>query len=347
MTLAVAQTSARRRVLAPLRAAHASRVCEGTGADVVKGMILAAGYGSRLMPLTQLVPKPLLPVANMPTMAYGIRTLRALGIRDICVNVSYMRQEIRRHFGDGEVNGVTLHWSEEETPLGTAGGVKRASPLLKACTTVVIAGDAVLDCDLRPLVAAHRRRDALITLGSISVDDPRRYGVIVTDTQGRIQQYQEKPAPGEEISRQASTGIYILSPDVLDIIPDDRVWDFGLDVFPEIIASGAEFYACPVVGYWTDVGSPAAYLEANLDYLAGRIRVEASGRRVGDNLVSGSAQVDGASLRRCVVGEHVSISQGSDLVDCVVWPGTRLVERTHAVRAVLTPRGIYEVRADG
>jgi NDP-sugar pyrophosphorylase family protein len=206
------------------------------------------------------------------------------------------------------------------------------SPLL------LIAGDAMLEADLTPLLAAHRASGAFASLGTLAVDDPSQYGVVQTEADGRIIRFQEKPDPGAEISRQANTGIYIFEPGILDMIPTNTFHDFALHVFPEIMRRGLPFFAFPVQGYWTDVGNPRDYLQANLDYLDGRI-----GDPPVENLIAPDAEVRYAQLSRCVVGAGAVLPAGTSLRDSVVWPGTVLDAPLDATAAILTPWGHYRV----
>lgn len=308
-----------------------------------KGMILAAGLGERLRPLTEWLPKPLLPVANQPVMLQGVRRLQAAGVTEICANLSYKPSEIRQAFGDGSAWGVRLQWTQESELLGTAGGMKNAQHLLQDDVIVLIAGDAMLDIDLTPLIEKHRSTKAIATIGTLRVEDCSQYGVVVTRDDGRILRFQEKPKPGTEISKQANTGIYIFSHAVLELIPDGVFFDFAHDVFPQLLERDMPFYAFEVNGYWTDIGNPRAYLQANLDYLGRRAKIEGRGESVDGNLIGEGARVDGARLTRCVVGSKASIPAGSELTDCVVWAGTTLPEPAELSRAILTPFGLHAV----
>lgn len=309
---------------------------------MVKGMMLAAGRGTRLGPLTENRPKPLLQVANCPVMAQGIRCMRRLGISTIGVNVSYRAEQILEAFAGGE-DGLTLQWLVEREASGTAGGMKGLQEHLDGARIVVIAGDAMLDVDLQQLLDAHRARGAFATLATIPVADPSLYGVVVTDDDGRIIRFQEKPAPGTEISHQANTGIYIFEPSIFDLIPADTFYDFAMNVFPEILRRQLPFFAMPVQGYWTDIGNPGDYLRANLDYLAGRIAMEGCGRRVGSSLIAESAGVDGSELQSCIIGDNVVLPRGCELSECVVWPETRLTAPCRLSSAILTPEGQYRI----
>jgi len=305
--------------------------------------MLAAGRGTRLGPLTETLPKPLLPVANTPVMVHGITSLRRLGITEICANICYRGEQIVQVFEDGSAWGVHLHWLFEQEASGTAGGMKGMQPRLDGNRVVVIAGDTLLDIDLAPLYAAHCARGAFATLATVPVQDPSIYGVVVTDADGRIRRFQEKPAPGTEISRQANTGIYIFEPRIFDMIPAGAFCDFALHVFPEIMRRGLPFYAIPLAGYWTDIGNPGDYLQANLDFLAGRIRIDGRGERVGDNLIGAGAVTDGSRLSRCVIGGGAMLAPGCELTECVVWPRVELAQSVTLSSAVITPHGSYRI----
>ncbi|MHB9023152.1 MAG: nucleotidyltransferase family protein [Armatimonadota bacterium] len=311
---------------------------------MAKGMILAAGLGTRLGPLTQHVPKPLLPVANRPVMSYGLQCLAALGITDICANVSYLADHLLATFGDGSTLGARLHWLVEDEPSGTAGGMKGMERYLEDDRIVLIAGDAMLDVNLAPLLRAHEEHGSFASLATIPVEDPSCYGVVVTDEDHRIVRFQEKPAPGTEISRQANTGIYIFEPDIFDLIPAGKFRDFALHIFPEILRLGLPFHAFPVDGYWTDVGNPGEYLRANMDFLHGGIHVAGCGERNAENLICGSADCTNSTLSDCVIGDNVTLPAGSALSRCVVWSETSLVEPLSLENGIITPWGVYAVR---
>jgi NDP-sugar pyrophosphorylase family protein len=308
-----------------------------------KGMILAAGFGQRLRPLTRLRPKPLLPVANLPVMTYGLRALRRLGITDICVNVCYCAPDIMAAFGDGSDHGAALHWSvERDPPVGTAGGMKRVEAQLKDDVVVMVAGDAMLDLDLAPLLAAHQRAGALATLGTLQIPNPERYGQVLTDPAGRITRFHEKLVEGPPISDQANTGIYVFQPEIFDLVPPAAFCDFAGDIFTPANVAKLPFYAFPVTGYWTDIGNPDSYVQANLDYLAGRIAVEGRGQRIGDNLVDDGVSLEGCCVSNSVVGAGARLTPGTRLTDCVVWPDTVLT-RPHDLQAcVATPQGVFD-----
>ena len=308
-----------------------------------KGMMLAAGRGTRLGPLTEYLPKPLLPVANRPVIQRGIDSLLRLGITEIGVNVSYRGTQIQDIFPHPSQLPYQLHWSLEQEPTGTAGGLKGLQHKLGDDTVVVIAGDAMLDVDLTAVLAVHEQCGAFATLATLEVADPSLFGVVETAADGRIIRFQEKPAPGTAISKQANTGIYIFNTGIFDLIPAGNFYDFALHVFPEILRLGLPFIATPVQGYWTDIGNPGDYLQANLDFLAGHVCVQGHGTLCDGNLLAPGACVEGVSLSNCVVGENAVLAAGSILHNCVVWPNVHLTAAVTLHSAILTPWDIYQV----
>lgn len=244
----------------------------------MRAMILAAGGGTRLHPLTLSMPKPMAPVVNRPVMAYIVQVLVRNGIQDLVVNLSYLPDQIRDYFGDGRALGASITYSMESEAMGTAGGVKRVEDHLRDGTFLVIGGDDLTDVDLTPLLAFHRDRGALATIGLSTVEDPSQYGVVQTDAQGRILRFQEKPSRAEAVSTQVNNGIYIFEPAILDQIPPDTFYDFGKQLFPKLLEIGAPFYGCPTDAYWCDIGTITEYRQAHWDVLEGRVRVSLPGR---------------------------------------------------------------------
>lgn len=308
-----------------------------------KGMMLAAGRGTRLGPLTEYRPKPLLPVANEPVMAQGLRVLRDAGITTIGVNACYRADQMQDLFGDGAAHDVALHWLIEQKASGTAGGMKRLQSLLADDLIVVVAGDAMLDVELTPLLDAHRATGAFASLLTLSVHDPSCYGVVVADPDGHIQAFQEKPAAGTEISHEANTGIYCLDPAIFDLIPAGEFCDFALHVFPRILELGLPFFAFPAQGYWTDVGNPGDYLQANLDFLAGRISVAGDGTRQHGSFVAADVVTDHAEFEACIIGQRVVLPPDCRLRRCVIWADTIVPAGLALDDAVLTPHGYYVI----
>ena len=252
---------------------------------------MAGGEGTRLRPLTSNQPKPMVPIVGKPCMEHIIELLIRHGIDEVVVTVAYLPQVIRGYFGDGESLGVKLHYSVEETPLGTAGSVKHAEALLDE-TFIVISGDALCDFDLGEIVEAHRRTGAVATLGLKSVENPLEFGVVIIDEDGRIERFLEKPSWGQVFSDTINTGVYVLEPEVLRNIPAGEPYDFSKQLFPALLSRGKHLYGHVLEGYWQDIGNLEQYQQANFDALDGRIELDLPGIRLRDNVHLG----DGVQL---------------------------------------------------
>lgn len=233
---------------------------------------MAGGEGSRLRPLTSNVPKPMLPVANRPLMEHIIELLRTHGITDVVATVQFLSSVIRNYFGDGSDLGVSLSYATEDVPLGTAGSVLGAQDLLSG-TFVVVSGDALTDIDLTAVVDFHRAKGAAATLVLKRMSDPLEFGIVMTDEEGRIERFLEKPTWGQVFSDTINTGIYVLEPDIFDLIPPDQAYDFSSELFPMMLDKGLPLFGYVTESYWTDVGNSDAYLQAQHDALSGKVGV--------------------------------------------------------------------------
>ena len=197
----------------------------------MKAVVMAGGEGTRLRPLTSNQPKPMVPIVGKPCMEHIIELLKEHGFQDVIVTVAFLPQAIRSYFGGGESLGVDISYSVEESPLGTAGSVGLAAPALDD-TFLVISGDALCDIDLSRLVDFHKERGAAVTIGLKSVENPLEFGIVVTDEDGRIERFLEKPSWGQVFSDTINTGIYVLEPEVLRHVPTDLPYDFAKELFP-------------------------------------------------------------------------------------------------------------------
>ena len=242
----------------------------------MKAMIMAAGVGSRLMPLTTEIPKPMVPMANIPLMESTVKLLHRHGFNDLICNLHYHARNISSYFGDGSEFGVSMQYSLEKELMGTAGGVKNCEWFLDD-TFIVISGDALTDIDLGGLLQAHRNKGALATIALKDVEEVEHFGVVITDEKGKIQKFQEKPRPEEALSHHANTGIYVFEPELFKHIPVRQFYDFGKQVFPHLVKAGAPFYGVPVKDYWCDVGSISTYCQAHRDILQQRVRTSVAG----------------------------------------------------------------------
>jgi NDP-sugar pyrophosphorylase family protein len=291
--------------------------------------------------MTVDIPKPMIPMANRPLMANTVQLLQEHGFNSIIANLHYQADCISSYFGDGQALGVSMNYSREDELMGTAGGVKRCDWFLDN-TFVIVSGDALTDIDLAELVRAHKRKGALATIALKEVEDVEHFGIVITDEDGLIKSFQEKPRPEEALSRVANTGIYVFEPDIFKYIPAGQFYDFGKQVFPHLVKAGCPFYGVTVDGYWCDIGNIDTYRQAHADVLAGRVRVKTGGRllawenggrvllgegaQVGKNVSFTSSVVIGSG---CRIGDNVSIS------DSVIWNDTIIGDHSTIQGAVI------------
>jgi mannose-1-phosphate guanylyltransferase / phosphomannomutase len=214
----------------------------------MRAVVMAGGEGTRLRPLTSNQPKPMVPIVGKPCMEHILELLRAHDFEDVIVTVAFLPQAIRTYFGDGESLGLNLEYSVEESPLGTAGSVRLTSSKLDD-TFLVISGDALCDFDLTKLVEFHKEREASVTIALKSVPNPLEFGIVVTDSDGRIERFLEKPSWSQVFSDTINTGVYVLEPDVLNHVPDDRPYDFSKELFPFLLEMGRPLYGFQAEGY--------------------------------------------------------------------------------------------------
>jgi mannose-1-phosphate guanylyltransferase len=254
--------------------------------EVMKAMILAAGKGTRIQPITHTIPKPLIPILQKPVMEFLVELLRQHGFNEIVVNVSHLANEIEGYFRDGQRFGVQIAYSFEGKmdragnlvgeAVGSAGGMKRIqdfSPFFDD-TFVVLCGDALIDLDLTEAVRWHKAKGAIATvvMKSVPMQEVSSYGVVVTDENGRIVTFQEKPSVEEALSNNINTGIYIFEPEVLDYIPSKQAYDIGSELFPQLVAEKAPFYGIAMDFQWVDIGKVPDYWHAIRDVLQGKIK---------------------------------------------------------------------------
>ncbi len=304
----------------------------------MKAMILAAGLGTRLKPLTEDIAKPMVPIVNKPVMEHIVELLVGHGIRDIFVNLHYYPHAIRNHFGDGKAWGAHIKYSYEEELLGTAGGVKKLEKDLHGDTFLIISGDALTDINLGALIEYHKSKGGIASIVCTRVDDPSKYGVVITDEEGRIRSFQEKPAPGTEESRVANSGIYVMQPEIFDLIPKRFYYDFGSQLFPDLLEHDIAFYGYFHNDYWNDVGSIEEYRRGNFDALEGLVKVKIPGVRIGEDVWIGD---------RTIIEEDV-LMVGPICIgaDCHVMSGAKLYgplivgDRTVIDSGALLYRGI-------
>ncbi len=232
----------------------------------MKAVVMAGGEGSRLRPLTIGRPKPMVPIVNAPVMEHILGLLKRHGITEVVVTLQYMSNTIQDYFGDGSEFGMVIHYTVEETPLGTAGSVKNAEHLLDE-PFIVISGDALTDFDLEKVISFHREREAMATLTLYQVPNPLEYGVVILDEEHRVTRFLEKPSWGEVFSDTVNTGIYVLDPGIFKYVPSGKSVDWSNDVFPQLLQNSDPMFGYVASGYWCDVGSLQEYVRANADML--------------------------------------------------------------------------------
>lgn len=306
----------------------------------MKSMIMAAGVGSRLMPLTMEIPKPMVPMANRPLMENIVKLLAEHGFNEVIANLHYHADSIANYFGGNPVSDTQLLYSREDDLMGTAGGVKKCAWFLNE-TFVVMSGDALTDVDLSELMASHKKNGALATIAVKTVEEVEQFGVVVSSDDGRITRFQEKPQREEALSHDANTGIYIFEPEIFNYIPEHEFYDFGKQVFPHLVRIKAPFYAALTEDYWCDVGSLDTYRQAHSDILQGRVRVPANGilkRTAKANILIGPEVEIADDVQfsgDVIIGPGCRIFPGVKLDSCILWNDVQVAEQANLQGCIL------------
>lgn len=348
----------------------------------MKAMILAAGKGTRVRPITFTIPKPMIPIMQKPVMEFLVELLRQHGFDEIMVNVSHLADEIENYFRDGQRFGVDIAYSFEGRiedgnligdAVGSAGGMRRIqdfSPFFDD-TFIVLCGDALIDLDLTAAVEWHRQKGSIATIVMKTVDpnDVSSYGVVVTDEEGRVKSFQEKPSVDEALSNTINTGIYIFEPEVLDLIPSDQEFDIGGDLFPKLVSMNMPFYGIAMDFQWVDIGKvpdywhairsvlmgdvknvaipghevkPGVYTGLNVDidwdkvdvqgpvYIGGMTRIDEGVKIIGPTMIGPNCHIcTGATVDNSVIFEYSRLGSEVRLVDKLVF-GRYCVDKTGA-----------------
>jgi len=307
----------------------------------MNAVIMAGGFGTRLRPLTHNIPKPMIPVANKPMMEHIVDLLRGHGITDLVALLHFQPDLIEGHFGDGSEFGVRMAYVNAAEDYGTAGAVKNAEAQLSG-PFLVISGDLLTDFDLGAALQFHQERGADLTILLTRVENPLQYGVVITEPDGRISRFLEKPTWSEVFSDTVNTGIYLLGPSVLDLIPPGHEFDFSKDLFPLMMREGKKLFGYIASGYWRDVGDLLEYRLAHQDILAGHVKVKIPGRRVegldreiwlgsgsrvdftaglrGAVLIGRNTRVEAnARITNSVIGDNCIVEEGAVVADSILW----------------------------
>jgi mannose-1-phosphate guanylyltransferase len=323
----------------------------------MRAMVLAAGLGTRLRPLTNEITKPMVPVLDRPVMAHILDLLDHHGFEDVIANLHYFPESIKDYFGE------RLSYRFEPELLGTAGGVRGCADFFGDDSFVVISGDALTDIDLGAFAARHREADGIATLAVKKVADTREYGVVLHDREGRITGFQEKPSPQEALSDLGNCGIYMFKPEIFDYFPDRPFVDWAQDVFPTLLENDIPFHIHELREYWNDVGSLAELRQGTFDALRGELRLKVEGRELapglivaGESVVPRSAEIEGSvwigsdvqlgeNVRLTgplVVGDGARVGEGAQLRDSILLPGTEVARGAILIGAIAGHAGILE-----
>ncbi len=320
----------------------------------LKAMVLAAGIGSRLEPLTTVLPKPLVNIAGRPVMEHILLLLKKHGITEIVSNTYHLAPKLHEYFSDiKEREGIDIKFVHEESLSGVAGGIRACREHLRGSTVCIIMGDALTNADLGKLLKAHekavRERDCKVTIAKMEVEDTTHFGVVVTDDKDRVINFQEKPKAHEALSKWANTGIYFFEPEILDMIPsleEAPVYDVASDLFPKLLDSGVYMQAIAVDSntYWADIGTPKQYIQTMKDIAAKKVhfdsfkplirttKIDPAARLIADNEIGENTEIAaGAEIRDCVIWDNVKIAAGAKLRECVVISNVEIsANETHA-----------------
>ncbi|MCL1926065.1 MAG: sugar phosphate nucleotidyltransferase [Syntrophorhabdaceae bacterium] len=305
----------------------------------MKAVVMAGGFGTRLRPITEKLPKPMAYVANRPMMEHVIRLLARQGVSEHEVLLYFFPDKISSYFGDGSKWGVSMNHIIAEGDYGTAGAVKSSGTLLDE-TFLVISADIITDFDIARAIEFHKEREAAVTIVLTRVPNPLQYGIVITEEDGRIVRFLEKPGWSEVFSDTINTGIYIIEPKVLSLIPPKKNFDFSKNLFPAMLERGDRLYGYVAEGYWKDVGNLDEYLNVHLDILAGKVNIDFDGTQTKDrkvwigegsrvdytaeleNVLLGKDCVVGArvSMKNVVIGDGCVVENDAAINSSVLWP---------------------------
>ena len=316
----------------------------------MKAIILAGGEGTRLRPISLNAPKPMVRLFDQPILAHTLRLLQKNGMQDACLALGFLPQTITDYFGDGRAYGMRLTHQIEDTPLGTAGCVAACRDFIGGDHSLIISGDGVCDFDLTACIRFHHERRADVTIVLYAHPEPLEYGLVMTDEMGKVERFIEKPPWNQVFTNRVNTGIYILSPQVLDEIPTGVSYDFAKDLFPKLLAAGKKLYAVEAEGYWCDIGSPEAYLQCGTDALEEALSLDFGVERRGQALWSHSPIPAGvAVLGPCYIGKNVVLERGASLgPHAIIGENSHIAENASVVRSMVDGAAIGRgARLDG
>jgi mannose-1-phosphate guanylyltransferase/phosphomannomutase len=335
----------------------------------MKAVVMAGGFGTRIQPLTNSIPKPMLPILNKPMMEHIIKKLKSVGITEIVVLLYFKPEVIQNYFKDGSDLGIRINYVLPDDDYGTAGAVKKAQKYLDE-RFIVVSGDLVTDFDFKEIIGFHDAVNSKLTITLTSVEDPLQFGVVITDKDGKILRFLEKPGWGEVFSDTINTGIYVIEPEILDYIPDNIPFDFSKDLFPKLMKEGVTLYGYNAKGYWRDVGNPESYREVNKDILKEKVRIDFEGEKlvypsgvlytktkdlpasleiVGKVVLDENVKLEeNITLENVVIGKNCRIGKNTYIKDSVLWSDVKIGSSCRFLNAVICNNNIIEnnVRAE-
>ena len=296
----------------------------------MQSLVLAGGKGIRLRPVTLHTPKPIVPIANTPLLFYQLELLRRGGVRDVVLSLSYQPHKIEDRIGDGSHVNIRVSYAVETSPLGTAGAFKNGAHLINE-TAVVLNGDILTDVDLEDVIRFHKDAGAAATIVLSPVPNPTGYGLVVTDAEHRVLRFIEKPKPEEITCDTINAGIYILEPKLLDYIPEGEPFTFEYGLFPKLVEMGEIVMGFVSHGYWRDIGTPESYLQANLDVIAGRVKLLEPPVFVSGDKFDSDIHIDSTSL----IDPSCTVKPGVHIVNSVISRNCYIEERAHIENSLI------------
>lgn len=339
----------------------------------MKAMVLAAGAGTRLRPITLEMPKPMVPVVNRPVLHHVLDNLARCGVRDVMMNLHAQPDLIRHYCGDGSRWSLNIQYSYEPTLLGTAGALKKVESFFKNDTVLLVSGDGLSDVDFNAFYKFHKERKSIASLVVKAVDARFEYGVTMMNGNGRVKGFLEKPSWGDVFSNKVNAGIYLFEPEALRMIPKGRAYDFGHELWPKLLKLRKPIFAWEWKGYWCDVGNLHEYRKAQVDALDGKVRINMPGRplrpgvwaeedsrihpeavlrapcmigrgvevdagcEIGPYTVIGDGSKIGgkAALRNCILFNRVSVTRGVQLSNCIIGDDGKVKENIAVYEAAV------------
>ncbi len=322
----------------------------------MQAIILVGGQGTRLRPLTETTPKPMLPLVNRPFLEYIFNLLKKHNIEEVILSTGYLPEIFNNYFDNGSKMGLNLIYAFEERPLGTCGAVKNAEKFIKNDTFLVFNGDILTNLNVTNLLEYHKRKKAMVTLALTAVDDPTRYGIVPTDESNSVLDFIEKPNWEQVTTHLINAGTYILNKSTMEEVPEDTFYSFERELFPHLIESGEPIYGFDSGAYWLDVGTPNSYLQAHHDILDGRMDFTFEGKEISPRVfVHGETQIAETSmifgptnigpgciieenvliLGRTTIGENCLIKKGCRIEGAVIYDDCKIGPRTSIRNSIL------------